>query len=273
MTICRIEIDGNICEMPELAQGASGGGFAFGLYKAGSSLLYRTLRQLTRNSNIRYFDVLQQFRQVGHVLESCSFSQAGTTALRRYVDRAGIVFGGWREFPTNYELPLRADTRTYLLIRDPRDMITSHYFSLKYSHLTTGLEAKYILPERERLQNVDIDTFARSQVRQVARYFSNYESLTHTKLLLRRYEDIVFDRSRFVTDLCSHFGIEATKAKMRTVAERNDERPPSEDVHAHVRQVTPGDHAKKLSPTTIEFLNGELADVLSKYDYPPHVTD
>jgi hypothetical protein len=89
--------------------------------------------------------------------------------------------------------------------------------------------------------------------------------------MLRRYEDIVFDRLTFVTELCGHFGIETPNAKMRVVAERNDERPASEDVHAHVRQVTPGDHAKKLSPATIEYLNAELADVLGKYDYKPHI--
>jgi hypothetical protein len=271
MTTCRIEIDGNICEMPELTQGASGGGFAFGLYKAGSSLLYRTLRQLARNTSVSYFDVLHKLREAGAILETSRFSETGIALLRNYLDRSGIVFGGWREFPTNYELPLRADTQTYLLIRDPRDMITSHYFSLKYSHLTTGLEAKYILSERERLQHVDIDAFARSQAPPVARYFSNYAPLEHTQLMLRRYEDIVFDRLAFVTELCSHFGIDASTAKKRMVAERNDERPASEDVHAHVRQVTPGDHAKKLSPATIEFLNAELADVLRKYDYKPHI--
>ncbi len=271
MTTCRIEIDGNICEMPELAQGASGGGFAFGLYKAGSSLLYRTLRQLARNTSVGYFDVLHKFREAGAILETSRFSETGIALLRSYVDRRGIVFGGWREFPTNYELPLRADTHTYLLIRDPRDMITSHYFSLKYSHLTTGLEAKYILPERERLQHVDIDAFARSQASVVASYFSQYEALQGTRLLLRRYEDIILDRMTFANELCEHFGIDAPPAKRRAVVERNTVLPASEDVHAHVRQVTPGDHAKKLSPATIEFLNAELADVLRKYDYKSHI--
>jgi hypothetical protein len=269
--VTSIEIDGRLCEVPELIGGVQGGGFAFGLYKAGSSLLNRTLRQLCRNSNVEYVDVLKQFREAGTILETAKFSAAARESVRDYLDHRGIVFSGWREFPTNYDLPLRSETHTYLLVRDPRDMITSLYFSLKYSHPTTGLEADYILPERERLQNVDIDSFARQQAAPIARYFAAYAALSDTQLMLRRYEDIVFDRARFVAELCQHFGLEVPQRKMDVVAERNDERPESEDVHAHVRQVTPGDHAKKLAPATVALLNERLKDVLQRYDYKPHV--
>jgi hypothetical protein len=41
----------------------------------------------------------------------------------------------------------------------------------------------------------------------------------------------------------------------------------SEDIYKHKRQVTPGDHKRKLKPETIDILNQKTAEVLKLYDY------
>jgi hypothetical protein len=41
-----------------------------------------------------------------------------------------------------------------------------------------------------------------------------------------------------------------------------------EDIYSNKRQVTPGDHRRKLKPETIEHLNQVFADILQALNYP-----
>jgi hypothetical protein len=263
----RVVVGDRTCDLPALAGGRRGGGFAFGLYKAGSTMLYKALQLVTVNRGVQFVNIVQQFRRAGIVLERESLSPEASAAIRAYTDQPGYVFGGWREFPQKYELPLRGDRKTFLLIRDPRDMITSHYFSLKFSHTTAGAGGVYVKKARESLQSVSIDEFARREAPRVAEEYKKYEALSGTAFMLRRYEDIIFDKLALVGDLCRHFEIDADQAHIARVAQAIDERPASEDVHAHVRQVTPGDHKAKLAGFTIEAIDEVLRDVLLKHGY------
>ena len=58
---------------------------------------------------------------------------------------------------------------------------------------------------------------------------------------------------------------EATRAKL--IAESNDSVNTKENKMKHKRQVTPGDHRRKLKPETIAKLNTDLADILTRYGY------
>ena len=91
--------------------------------------------------------------------------------------------------------------------------------------------------------------------------------LGETALKLCRYEDIVFNKAKLVNELCLQFGLDVSPARRGRIASVLDQRPAEENIHSHVRQVTPGDHRRKLKPSTIEQLNRALADVLLKYGY------
>lgn len=262
-----IRIDETSIELPEVNEAGRGGGFAFGVYKGGSTLLFKALRRILGSSNISYVDFVHLFDSKGILLERAKFGEENEKLLETWFRRKGTVFGGWREFPVNYKLPLLSDTATYLLVRDPRDCITSHYYSLKYSHTLSGASGSLVSDVRKKMQNIGIDEFALSQGPALVRRFSAYDSLRASNLMLRRYEDVVFNKFKLLSDVCRHFGIDAPLAKIKHIAREVDKRPPSEDVNEHVRQVAPGDHKKKLKAATIESLNQVLSDVLSKYGY------
>jgi hypothetical protein len=263
-----IELDGRSVRLPGDLPGADcAGGYCFGLYKAGSTLLLNALEALTKEPRVKAVDVLRLFHQAGAFPERSVLSEPAQTALANWLDRDGVLYFGWRQFPKNYRIPLRRESRTFLLVRDPRDMITSHYFSLKYSHTTAGPGAEHVLRARQRLQTLDIDTWALSQAGPVIGHFRNYEALGETALKLCRYEDIVFDKAKLVNELCLQFGLDVSPARRGRIASVLDQRPAEENIHSHVRQVTPGDHRRKLKPSTIEQLNRALADVLLKYGY------
>lgn len=264
----QVEVDGRTVRLPkELPGTGCAGGFAFGLYKAGSSLLLNAIERATTASSAKAVNVLRIFHDSGVFLQTASPSESLSQALETWLGQDSILFFGWRGFPVNYRLPLRPSTRTFLLIRDPRDMIVSHYFSIKYSHTTAGLGADDILRERQRLQTVDLDSWALTQTRRINRDFLRYEALEGTALKICRYEDVVFDKIKLIDDLCSQFGLDVPKANRGRIALAIDRRPEREDIYAHIRQVVPGDHRRKLKPSTMEQLNHDLADILCKYDY------
>jgi hypothetical protein len=70
-----------------------------------------------------------------------------------------------------------------------------------------------------------------------------------------------------VREIVSFFGWKCEDERIARLLAEVDVRPAAENAHAFIRKVTPGDHAEKLSPETIEFLNRELADVLTAFGY------
>lgn len=264
----QVEVEGRTVRLPkELPGTGCAGGFAFGLYKAGSTLLLNAIERAATASSAKAVNVLRVFHESGVFLEAASPAEALSQVLETWLGLDAILFYGWRAFPMNYRLPLRPSTRTFLLIRDPRDMVVSHYFSIKYSHTTARLGADHILRERQRLQTIDLDSWAITQIRRIRREFLRYEALDGTALKVCRYEDVVFDKVKLIDDLSSQFGLDVAQAKRKRIALAIDSRPEREDIYAHIRQVAPGDHRRKLKPSTIEQLNHGLADILCKYDY------
>ncbi len=175
---------------------------------------------------------------------------------------------GWRRYPQDEHLLLTPDSRTFLLIRDPRDMATSLYFSLRFSHTTAGVAGPSVEASRSRLQSIEIDSYVLGQAPVLLARFREYAPLQKTNLMLRRYEDIIFDKQAFLADLCRHFEIDLKRPVLARLVKTIDKQPETENIHAHVRQVAPGDHRRKLKPETIEKMNAILSEVLTAYDYP-----
>lgn len=263
----RVAVGSAVCELPPLSSASQAGGFIFSLYKAGSTMLFGAMRQLVAKSDALYIDVGQRFRAAGIVLEQAQFDDPGKQSLYEYLDKPGIVFGGWREFPLNYGLPLHPQTRTLLLVRDPRDILTSHFFSLKFSHTTKGPGGELVSRARRRLEEEDIDAFAIRMAPRLRRYFEDYRRLEETRRKVFRYEDIIFDKERFLTEVCGHLELDVPARRVARIAQAIDIRPEAEDVFAHVRKVAPGDHTEKLKPETITRLNGMLREALEEHSY------
>jgi hypothetical protein len=261
-----IELGGKLVELPHFPE-LPGGGFAFGLHKAGSSLLLKAVRRLVNGTPLSYFD-FDLRAGLADIPANVTISPTVQEQLNQLFSISGVVFGGWRVFPDRYTLPLSTSTPTLLLIRDLRDCVTSHYFSAKFSHTTSAPGGAAIQERREQLRDVEIDEFVLSIAEESLQRLEDYErALSQTKLLLLRYEDIIFSKEKLLTSICTHFGIEVRPAKLARIARDLDERPASEDIFSHVRKVTPGDHRQKLKSSTIDRLNFVFGDALRRYNY------
>jgi hypothetical protein len=187
----------------------------------------------------------------------------------------GNLYCGFRLMPTAFAShPVYVDGRKILLVRDPRDALVSEYFSLAYSHpvparTATDSEVTVMLERgRQVALNTPIDEWAKKNSQRMRDAFLGYtDVLRSTGMLLVKYEDYIFRKRELIAITAQHFGWEVTPQQVAEIMVRVDQWPATEDPSAFVRQVTPGDHRKKLSAKTISELNETLKPAMDVFGY------
>ena len=129
--------------------------FIFSLHKAGSTLLNQMMRSVCGVLNVPVFEPeVEEFRN-GVALGSLG------EGVRSLLAAKGYCFGGFRLFPEylrNFDLK---PFKKIFLIRDPRDILVSHYFSQKVSHvIAPGELGQKMLKMRSSLESKSIDEYA-----------------------------------------------------------------------------------------------------------------
>ncbi|MBA3812152.1 MAG: hypothetical protein H0X27_11035, partial [Caulobacteraceae bacterium] len=128
------EVGGHRCALAIPPPGDPGVGtvFLLGLPKAGSTLLARLMTPVVRSAGLTYVAVQDALHGLG--VPPGDYP----AEVNRAFQPNGYAFGGFRSLPGALALPPYACDRTVLLVRDPRDMLTSLYFSLALSHAPPG---------------------------------------------------------------------------------------------------------------------------------------
>jgi hypothetical protein len=181
----------------------------------------------------------------------------------------GFAYGSFRYLP--WPLPTFAAGRTVMLLRDPRDALTSLYFSIAYSHRPPGSAQGQKLLRKFEARRADaragsIDGFvlreAPGHLRAIEKTMANLPA--HR---LYRYEDVIFDKLAWTHDMLDFLKLDVPGRLVEAVVARNDIVPDAEAPLEHIRHVTPGDHRNKLQPQTIEALNELFGRVMGKFGY------
>ena len=241
--------------------------YAFSLPKAGSVLLDSIMHALSDHIGVTYVSLMGNFFNMG--LAEQDMPEATSRVFADY----GYCFGGFRAYPKTFEIPNLSTKESILLVRDPRDMLVSHYFSMRSSHpdpgkvLTTGRTS---LPRRDKALVMSADEYALDLASYYVRQFDRYIDVLDANrdlFTLFRYEDVIFNKRSWVADICSAFDWDVSPRVVNKIADKNDIVPRAENEAKHVRQVTPGDGMRKLQPETIEKLNDLFAKQLDYFGY------
>jgi chromosome segregation ATPase len=196
-------------------------------------------------------------------------------------DRRGL-FGAFRGYiDCDYGL----FSRVAIMLRDPRDLLTSMYHSWAYSHPVDA--------DRLSLINADGELFnpsaaLRSQwikegpdpfVLEYARFveknmrllLDHVAPLPHARVF--HYEDFISDQPSWIIGLLTFFG--ADRADVEEMmpgmidAFGYQFTVEGEDKTRHLRQALPGDHARKLKPETIAALNEQFTFYFDRFNAAP----
>ncbi len=238
-----------------------GSAFAFSLHKAGSVMLDKVVAQMALAAGVPAINFPSESFRQGLVEGALSREAIGPILMRD-----GYVFTGFRSLLSSIPDEALDGRRKVLLVRDPRDMLVSLYFSRRYSHHIPdkGSARDTLLASRTETSAVDIDTFVLSDKADfIARNYRAYMRIIGVDWRVYRYEDVIFRKREWLSDMAAYLELPVRKRRLNKIADRNDLRPSAEDVNAHVRQVTPGNYQKHLQPETIARLDTELEDILS----------
>ena len=182
----------------------------------------------------------------------------------------GYSYGPYREF-----LPYIPDLGAYkivLMLRDPRDVLVSLYYSAGYSHnipSRKGGISEILQTMRVSASETSIDSF----VLDYADVFLNrYEAYCHRLLksnhvFFTKYEEMVFDFNIWLDKMLVFLDIDLKRNIKKEIARNAQFSTQSEDKYSHKRQVAPGDHCRKLQLETIAKLNLKFQSILAILDY------
>jgi hypothetical protein len=251
----------------------------FTVHKGGSMLLHRILRDICQKNKIAYYspnegpDRQLPFEQIFHGEDFIAERNGCFGPLRFFVPTAALE-----------------SAKIILHLRDPRDVLTSMFFSYCFMH--PG-EIEGNTGYRKEVAEAGVDKFVLDMcdencIRYRGQYgtglrFTNHvgnlrdryhsylrEVVGRPNVSLVSYEEMVLDFPSWLKKGLVAFGLEDAGETYAFLMERHGQavKPTGEeDVWSHKRRVTPGDYKEKLKPETIAELNRRFAEVLEALGY------
>ena len=169
------------------------------------------------------------------------------------------------------------ESRAVFVVRDPRDLVVSHYFSVRYSHPLMG----NIREQRVRLEKLTPADGLRQTLVTLADYGtfdcqrSWQEGAAHDPtVLLVRFEDLIGDRPQVVWQrLFQHFDIQMTTAVLAQLLQehsfesRAGRKRGDEDRQSHFRKGVHGDWKNHFDERLVEEFKRYTGDLVMALGY------
>lgn len=179
------------------------------------------------------------------------------------------VFGGMIE-----GIPDLDKYKTILMVRDPRDVLVSEYYSIVYSHpapAKQGNKYERFVEERTNAVESTIDEYTVAEGDRVYDNMFRYKTLLIAKypnIYLTKYEEMINDFRDWLNNLLDYCELNIGHDSLTALVKKNEcIRPKDEDIHRHIRKGKSGDYKEKLKPETIENINKKFSPMLSIFNY------
>ncbi len=233
--------------------------FFFTTHKCASVFILQNLARLAEDKGMEHIHLEAYFGRTDHTqYENFLDSEFASKVFKP----TGFYFGPFRE---RYGINPPDDNPILLILRDPRDVLTSYYYSVSMSH---GVLHPDIIQMREEARQTRIDDYV---IRKADMFFERYldyanHLLSRPNTLFLRYEDMVVNFEEWLYQIAEHLHLQTNQRTIdQLVGKANFD--VSEDVKSHKRQVMPGDHRRKLRTETIAHLNEKFTPIFSRMGY------
>ena len=240
--------------------------FVFAFAKSGSVLINSVVQSVMSEWGVPVVDFATQLYHDGIDIAAVQCN------LSRLFAGQGYCYAGFRELPRSMlGSATISSARKVLVVRDPRDMLTSRYYSTKFSHgfMERGSAPfRRLMGEMIKDGRMDIDEYCLYYSWMINSQLLSYvDVISDRKTLILRYEDFIYDKRRLVQQLCDWFSIGLSSSRIEAIAVAHDIIPETERPDQHIRQVHPGDYRRKLKPETIVALNAVLRRFFVTFGY------
>jgi len=170
--------------------------------------------------------------------------------------------------------------KVILMVRDPRDILVSWYYSIAFSHsippITSNRHEEYIR-KRENAQEITIDDHVISESDRVFNILKRYQTellVLYPHVYLTSYEKMTSNFEGWLKGLLDACELEISSQTFQKLIEDNIRvQPKEENIYKHIRKGKPGDYLDKLQPATIEYLNNKFSPIFEIYHDVLNITD
>lgn len=180
----------------------------------------------------------------------------------RAFKKIGYYYGAFRKY---HEIPEIGNYKVILVLRDPRDILTSLYFSTAFNH---PVARRINLENRKKALNQTIDEFVLEKAPELKadfeKYIDNILNLQNTLYL--KYEEMITVFSEWLPKLATHIDLNDNEI-IQKIIERSNFTVKKEDKNSFIRNIKSGDHLVKLKPNTITELNFLFKEVNQKLGF------
>ncbi len=161
------------------------------------------------------------------------------------------------------------DYKIVLMLRDPRDVLTSYYFHHCYEIYDDPKHQEFIIERSKKALSKTIDEWAIENTQIFTERYKTYceKLINRPNVLFLKYEDMIGDFNTWLYKLREFTTLNVKEDTIKSIVEKSSFNVDKEDVKSHKRQVTPGDHRRKLKKETINFLNSQFKEILDILRY------
>ena len=242
----------------------------FSFYRSGSTFVGELMKKIAREAGLTPVDLDGYFYSLNKGKE---WEGKGRVLQKVPYQPTGYYYGMFRSF--NRGIPALDKYKVVLVLRDPRDVLVSSYYAI-YSHVTPLMENKKALRTRmtgrKKLLEQTVDEFVTSKLKRESNLLDKYreyytELIGKPNVLFLKYEDMVEDFPAWLDQIIRFLEIDFRPGFIEELKAGADFQVSKEDKFKHKRQVTPGDHKRKLKPETIEFLDNTSLEIRKLFGY------
>jgi sulfotransferase family protein len=241
--------------------------YFYTLHKCASSLFSDYVLKNIRR--LRLVDYADRFYK-GEPVECVTFKEKGCIygPIRLSTDPPSVVYDRLVE-PVSHTDFIR-DKIAIFLIRDPRDIIVSSYYSFGYTHeFSTVKEIEEQQRQaRELIRRKTIDAFALEVANSTLNHFHVIDRLSQAcnRGIVLKYEDMIDNWEKFSSGLTKYLNIGRKTLRHTYTQTRPLE---NENETGFRRSGKPGAYRDKLLTSTVDALNIVFAPVLTRFHYEP----
>lgn len=232
----------------------------FTVHKSASTFLVTFLKDLAQISGHVHIDINGFFASKG---QKGKLLQENASFLNSIFYTKGYIYGPLRNY---LPVPNLSHYPVVIILRDPRDVLTSQYFSIKNTH---PLITPQLIRRREKANSTGIDEHV---IEQSDRFLKTYEAyiknvLHRPNVLLVKYEDMIKDFNTFLQLINKHAQLQLNDEQLKMLDRSDQFKMKGEDTSSHKRKIISGDYKEKLQADTISFLNRKFKTVLLELAY------
>lgn len=160
------------------------------------------------------------------------------------------------------------DKIAIFLVRDPRDILVSSYYSFGFTHALSMVDEIRDMQEAKRrmIREQTIDEYVLQEVENQIKFFNILYNLSIAcdRSVILRYEDMIDSFNSFAEQLLRYVSLRYDVIQSIYKKSRPQK---TEDITSHRRSGQVQGFRHKLEEHTIEALNEKLADTLTLFGY------